>query len=211
MTCLGFLYVCNYFGYNGLWSRPPCTGVSKGPGLKVPPRSAFWVLLGTCLGVPQRVPKSAFECFGTFGSKKTPESTAFRPGPLGTPVNGGRDRKQWHPGGSALRYKFALTKCSGGRCQLELLSGNLSWLGAQRSVKESFSLIRPRPKTSFWHHNKLEVCNKHQQLLDAKTDCKCGLVYCSAGKFGKCPNFKRGDQARKPWSQHCHRGALTIL
>ena len=51
----------------GLRSRPPFTGVLRGPGLKVPPRSAFWAILGTCPGVPRR----AFWHF--FGLKKRPK------------------------------------------------------------------------------------------------------------------------------------------
>ena len=77
-----------------LRARPPFTG------RKVPQRSAFWVILGTWLGVPHGV---LFECFWHFlsaksakkRSKSTPWGTPshFRPGPLSTPVNGGRDRK----------------------------------------------------------------------------------------------------------------------
>ena len=49
-----------------LRSLPPFTGVPRGPGLKVP-HSAFGVILGTCLGVPQRV---LFEWFlGLLGPK----------------------------------------------------------------------------------------------------------------------------------------------
>ena len=84
-----------------------------GPGPESAPRSAFWAILGTCLGVPQRV---LFECFLAFfgpkNAKKHSKGTlwgtprqvpkiaqkALRgalsgPGPKGTPVNGGRDRK----------------------------------------------------------------------------------------------------------------------
>ena len=96
-----------------LRSRPPFTGVLLGPGPESAPRSAFWAILGTCLGVPQRV---LFECFLAFlgpkTAKKHSKSTlwgtprqvakiaqkALRgalsgPGPKSTPVNGGRDRK----------------------------------------------------------------------------------------------------------------------
>ena len=45
-----------------LRSRPPFTGV-PGPGPESAPRSAFGAILGTCLGVPQRV---FFECFLAF-------------------------------------------------------------------------------------------------------------------------------------------------
>ena len=38
-----------------LRSQPPFTGVLLGPGPESAPRSAFWAILGTCLGVPQRV------------------------------------------------------------------------------------------------------------------------------------------------------------
>ena len=86
---------------------------AHGPGPESAPQSAFWVLLGNCLGVPQRV---LFECFlalvgqkkskkalkkHSFGhseaiaqkhSKSTPWGT-FPPGALDTPVDGGRDRK----------------------------------------------------------------------------------------------------------------------
>ena len=95
-----------------LRSRPPFTGVLLGPGPESAPRSAFWAILGTCLGVPQRV---LFECFLAFlgpkNAKKHSKSTlwgtprqvpkiaqkALRgalsgPGPKSTPVNGGRDR-----------------------------------------------------------------------------------------------------------------------
>ena len=95
-----------------LRSRPPFTGVLLGPGPESAPRSAFWAILGTCLGVPQRV---LFECFLAFfgpkNDKKHSKSTlwgtprqvpkiaqkALRgalsgPGPKSTPVNGGRDR-----------------------------------------------------------------------------------------------------------------------
>ena len=88
--------------------RPPFTGVLLGPGPESAPRSAFWAILGTCLGVPQRV---LFECFLTFfgpkNAKKHSKSTlwgtprqvpkiaqkALRgalsgPGPKSTPVNG---------------------------------------------------------------------------------------------------------------------------
>ena len=83
----------------------------KGPRA---PRSAFWVLLGPWLGVPQRV---FFECFLAFfrpknhskntllghsepGAQKHSKSTpchwgTFRPGPLGTPVNGGMLGLPW--------------------------------------------------------------------------------------------------------------------
>ena len=83
-----------------------------GPGPESAPRSAFWAILGTCLGVPQRM---LFECFLAFlgpkNAKKHSKSTlwgtprqvpkiaqnALRgalsgPGPKSTPVNGGRDR-----------------------------------------------------------------------------------------------------------------------
>ena len=94
-------------------SRPPFTGVLLGPGPESAFRSAFWAILGTCLGVPQRV---LFECFLAFfgpkNTKKHSKSTlwgtprqvpkiaqkALRkalsgPGPKSTPVNGGQDRK----------------------------------------------------------------------------------------------------------------------
>ena len=58
---LGFLFVA-------LRSRPPFTGVLLGPGPESAPRSAFWAILGTCLGVPQRV---LFECFFAFFGPKT--------------------------------------------------------------------------------------------------------------------------------------------
>ena len=85
---------------------------APGPGPESAPRSAFWAILGPCLGVPQRV---LFECFlAFFGpkncqkalekhslghseagaqncSKSTPRGT-FRPGPRSTPANGGRNR-----------------------------------------------------------------------------------------------------------------------
>ena len=100
-------------GQLDLRSRPPFTGVLLGPGPESAPRSAFWAILGTCLGVPQRV---LFECFLAFlgpkNAKKHSKSTlwgtprqvpkiaqkALRgalsgPGPKSTPVNGGRDRK----------------------------------------------------------------------------------------------------------------------
>ena len=90
----------------------PFTGVLLGPGPESAPRSAFWAILGTCLGVPQRV---LFECFLAFfepkNAQKHSKSTlwgtprqvpkiaqkALRgelsgPGPKSTPVNGGRDR-----------------------------------------------------------------------------------------------------------------------
>ena len=96
-----------------LRSRPPFTGVLLGLGPESAPRSAFWAILGTCLGVPQRV---LFECFLAFlgpkNAKKHSKSTlwgtprqvpkiaqkALRgalsgPSPKSTPVNGGRDRK----------------------------------------------------------------------------------------------------------------------
>ena len=98
-----------------LRSRPPFTGVLLGPGPESGPRSAFfWAILGTCLGVPQRV---LFECFLAFlgpkNAKKHSKSTlwgtprqvpkiaqkkALRgalsgPGHKSTPVNGGRDRQ----------------------------------------------------------------------------------------------------------------------
>ena len=83
-----------------------------GPGPESALRSAFLAILGTCLGVPQRV---LFECFLAFfgpkNAKKHSKSTlwgtprqvpkiaqkALRgalsgPGPKSTPVNGGRDR-----------------------------------------------------------------------------------------------------------------------
>ena len=42
---------------------------APGPEPESAPRSAFWAILGTCLGVPQRV---LFECFLAFlGPKKT--------------------------------------------------------------------------------------------------------------------------------------------
>ena len=44
-------------------SWPPFTGVLLGPGPESAPRSAFWAILGTCLGVPQRV---LFERFLAF-------------------------------------------------------------------------------------------------------------------------------------------------
>ena len=101
------------FGELPCESRPPFTGVLLGPGPESAPRSAFWAILGTCLGVPQRV---FFECFLAFlgpkNAKKHSKSTlwgtprqvpkiaqkALRgalsgPDPKSTPVNGGRDRK----------------------------------------------------------------------------------------------------------------------
>ena len=101
-----------------LRSRPPFTGVLLGPGPGSAPRSAFRAILGTCLGVPQRV---LFECFLAFfgpkNVKKHSKSTlwgtprqvpkiaqkALRgalpgPGPKSTPVNGGRDRKPCNTG-----------------------------------------------------------------------------------------------------------------
>ena len=88
-----------------LRSRMPFTGVLT--------RSAFRVILGTCLGVPQRVLFERFllaffspqkcqkalekhslghsEAGAQNHSKSTPWGT-FRPGPLSTPVNGIRDR-----------------------------------------------------------------------------------------------------------------------
>ena len=90
---------------------------APGPGPESAPRSAFRAILGTCLGVPQRV---LFECFLKKGqkalkdhslgrseagaqncSKSTPWGT-FRPGPRSTPVNGGRDRN-----GKVQSRKFA--------------------------------------------------------------------------------------------------------
>ena len=84
-----------------------------GPGPESAPRSAFWAILGTCLGVPQRVLFGSFLAFlGPKTAKKHSKSTlwgtprqvpkiaqkALRgalsgPGPKSTPVNGGRDRK----------------------------------------------------------------------------------------------------------------------
>ena len=80
-----------------LRSRPPIKGVLLGPGPESASRSAFWAILGTCLGVPQRV---LFECFLAFlgpenakkhslghseaGAQNCPKSTpggTFRPGP----------------------------------------------------------------------------------------------------------------------------------
>ena len=83
-----------------------------GPGPESAPRSAFWAILGTCLGVPQRVLCECFLAFlGPKKAKKHSKSTlwgtprqvpkiaqkALRgalsgPGPKSTPVNGGRDR-----------------------------------------------------------------------------------------------------------------------
>ena len=103
-----------FFQGKDLRSRPPFTGVLLGPGPESAPRSAFWAILGTCLGVPQRV---LFECFlavlSPKNAKKHSKSTlwgtprqvpkiaqkALRgalsgPGPKSTPVNGGRDRKK---------------------------------------------------------------------------------------------------------------------
>ena len=61
-----------------LRSRPPFTGVLLGPGAESAPRSAFWAILGTCLGVPQRV---LFECFLAFfgpkNAKKHSKSTLW--------------------------------------------------------------------------------------------------------------------------------------
>ena len=43
----------------------PCRHLQEcsGPGPESAPRSAFWAILGTCLGVPRRV---LFECFSAF-------------------------------------------------------------------------------------------------------------------------------------------------
>ena len=61
-------------GAEELRSRPPFTEV--GPGSESALRSAFQVILGTCLGVPQRV---LFECFlalwGLKNAKKHSKST----------------------------------------------------------------------------------------------------------------------------------------
>ena len=58
--------------------RDPLTGVLLGPGPESAPRSAFWAILGTCLGVPQRV---LFECFLAFfgpkNAKKHSKSTLW--------------------------------------------------------------------------------------------------------------------------------------
>ena len=80
-----------------LRSRPPFTGVLLGPGPESAPRSAFWAILGTCLGVhakkhskstlwgtPRQVPKIA---------QKALRGALCGPGPKSTPVNGGRDRQ----------------------------------------------------------------------------------------------------------------------
>ena len=68
-----FYIIFGNVGIRVLRSRPPFTGVLLGPGPESAPRSAFWAILGTCLGVPQRV---LFECFLAFlGPKKTPKST----------------------------------------------------------------------------------------------------------------------------------------
>ena len=110
---VGLFYLRLRLFWLRLRSRPPFTGVLLGPGPESAPRSAFWAILGTCLGVPQRV---LFECFLAFfgpeNAKKDSKSTlwgtsrqvpktaqkALRgalsgPGPKSTPVNGGRDRK----------------------------------------------------------------------------------------------------------------------
>ena len=43
-----------------LRSRPPFTGVLLGPRPESAPPSAFWAILGTCLGVPKECFLSAF-------------------------------------------------------------------------------------------------------------------------------------------------------
>ena len=96
-----------------LRSRPPFTGVLRGPGRKVPPGVLFERFWATGCEYPQKV---LFECFLAFFSPKNakkhskstlwgtrrqvPKNTqkALRgalqwPGPLSTPVNGGRDHK----------------------------------------------------------------------------------------------------------------------
>ena len=78
---------------SGLRSRPPFTGVLLGPGPESAPRSAFWAILGTCLGVPQRV---FFECFlAFFGPKKHSKSTLW-----GTPRQVPKIAQKNTPGGT---------------------------------------------------------------------------------------------------------------
>ena len=95
-----------------LRSRPPFTGVLRGPGLKVPHGvffEQFWAPASECpkecfLSAFWRVLGSKSTQKALFGalrgrcpncSKNTPWGT-FRPGPRSTPVNGGQDRKVSH-------------------------------------------------------------------------------------------------------------------
>ena len=99
-----------------LRSRPPCTGVPRGPGRKVlhgvlfecfwAPASecntecflsALWRFLSpkTCQKALKKHSLGHSEPSAQKHSKSTPWST-FRPGPLGTLVNGGRDRNPSH-------------------------------------------------------------------------------------------------------------------
>ena len=73
-------------GSQMLRSRPPFTGVLLGPGPESAPRSAFWAILGTCLGVPQRQKALKKHSLGhsEAGAQNCPKSTpggTFRPGP----------------------------------------------------------------------------------------------------------------------------------
>ena len=118
---LGVGVVFNLLIQNGIFSlrsRPPFTGVLLGPGPESAPRSAFWAILGTCLGVPQRV---LFECSLAFfrpekrqkalkkhslghseaGAQNCPKSTpggTFRPGPQ-------KHSCKWRPGSQFLAMK----------------------------------------------------------------------------------------------------------
>ena len=76
---------------NGLF-----TGVLLGPGPESAPRSAFWAILGTCLGVPQRV---LFECFlAFFGPKK--RQKALKKHSLGHSEAGAQNCPKSTPGGT---------------------------------------------------------------------------------------------------------------
>ena len=88
----------------GLRSRPPFTGVLRGPGLKVPlgvlfgqfralasecPKECFLSALWRSLGL--KMPKSTHKAL--FGALPKKHSVGhFQAGPRSTPVNGGQDR-----------------------------------------------------------------------------------------------------------------------
>ena len=74
---------------------------AQGPRPESAPRSALWAILGTCLGVPQRVLSECFLALFRPKRQKTLKKHSLGhseagAGPLGTPVNGGRVPKAYH-------------------------------------------------------------------------------------------------------------------
>ena len=122
------------------------------------PKSAFWYFWGkktpksTLWGTPSQVPKNT--------QKSTPWGT-FRPGPLSTPVNGGRDRNVYASGVRVPKQSFArceayvlgcFARCETGFAQCQ----RLFWDTRPREIRSLSALSL----STFGHFGCFDTCTR---------------------------------------------------